>query len=423
MKGRPRSKARVNLQDNPSVDYLVGGFRISLGAQSNTPGPRTHIEGFTGALDRIGFPTHTVLASDFPGMARFAGIREGSYKDSKSAKVWVADAVRVAASLWSGANIFLHSIGRKKPEVIYERLAVFQTLTSFHPYKNQAFRTIEANGILSRETARDRKALKIEWYARWLEKRVLRRADLVVAVSENLKMELVKFAELDPDKILVIPNGINTDICRISRTQSENKTIGFVGAIVDWQHLERLLQAVVDINETMSRPKDKVHLEIIGEGPELDNLRALAASLKMDDQIKFLGRLSHTEAISAMTGWDVGFAGHEKSSSSTMYHSPLKVYEYAALGVSIVCTESADALMLQSTGSQVHFIKDGELTLKEALVEALETRQQMDPPMVRAMRESVEKNHGWDQRAALFMEKVQDMTNNPLPTESAKTLA
>lgn len=389
----------------------MGGFRISIGASSNTPGPRSHIEGFTTGLKQLGYPTRTLLASDFPGMARFAEIREGSYKDSSPAKVWVADFVRVAASFWSGLNVLKSSTTHKQPDIIYERLAVFQTLTSFHKHKNSAFRVVEANGILSRETAQDRQALKIEWYARWLEKRVLRRADLVVAVSENLRSELVSFANLDPSKILVIPNGIDTSICRIPRTESPRRTVGFVGAVVEWQHLDRLIKTISEINRAASTPDEEIDLEIIGEGPELESLQLLASSLRVDNHVKFHGRLSHTEAISSMTGWDVGFAGHEKSSSSSMYHSPLKVYEYAALGVSVLCTQSADASMLQASGSKVHFIGEGGTTLEEALIEALAVRQKMNSEVISEMRASVERHHGWEQRVGMFMDRVRAMSN------------
>lgn len=410
---RTRAASTVGGRDKAVVDYLVGGFRISLGASSNTPGPRSHIEGFTTALKSLGYPIRISLASDFPGMSRFAGIREGSYKGSSSAKVWIADFVRVGASLWSGVNVFKETLTRTKPDVIYERLAVFQSLTSFHAHKKQAFRVIEANGILSRETAKDRQALKIEWYARWLEKRVLRRADLVVAVSENLREELVNFANLNREKILVVPNGIDPEICRIPRAESMRRTVGFVGAIVGWQHLERLIEAVFQINQSASSPDETVDLEIIGEGPELLSLQQLAKSLDMNNHVKFHGRLSHEKAILSMTGWDVGFAGHEKSSSASMYHSPLKVYEYAALGVSILCTKSADAMALKATGSTVHFIGEGALTLEEALTEALLERNQMDSQMVGEMRLAVEQSHGWEERAKLVLDTVQAMTASP----------
>ena len=419
----PRTSSSMTMGDKQSVDYLVGGFRISLGESSNTPGPRTHIEGFTGALMRLGHPTQIDLSSDFPGMSRFASIREGSYKNSSSVKVWIADFVRVGASLWSGANVLKKTVTRKKPDIIYERLAVFQSLTSFHAHKRHAFRVIEANGILSRETARDRQALKVEWYARWLEKRVLRQADLVVAVSENLRIELVDFANLDSDKILVIPNGIDTAICRIPRTESKRRTVGFVGAVVGWQHLDRLIKAIYEINQTASATNEQINLEIIGEGPELEPLRILATSLHMDDNVKFYGRLSHAEAISSMTGWDVGFAGHEKSSSSSMYHSPLKVYEYAALGVSILCTPSADAAMLKSSGAKVHFIGDGALTLDDAIAEALQAREHMSPTMIQNMRASVEQGHGWEQRARLFISTVQDIASSRSTSKRAETIA
>lgn len=391
-----------------SVDYLVGGFRISLGDSSNTPGPRTHIEGFNRALQTMGHETRVDLVSNFKGMARFAKIREARYEASASYKVRIADAIRFLASIWCGLNVSWKASRRTPPDLIYERLAVFQSLTSFHPHKKTSFRVVEANGILSRETAIDRHALKAEWYARWLEKRVLRRADKVVAVSENLKNELIKFAALDPRKIVVIPNGIKAEITRVPRTTGQRKTLGFVGAIVAWQHLDRLVTAVYELNQRAERAEERILLELIGDGPELESLRSLVKELNMHGDIKFRGRLSHDDAIKSMTGWDVGFAGHEKSSSGSMYHSPLKVYEYAALGVSVLCTPSDDASMLKKTGSHVQFISEGASSseLEDVVKKAFDERGTMSEQAIESMRDSVRTNHAWEQRVALLLDAI-----------------
>lgn len=396
----------------PVIDYLVGGFRISIGESSNTPGPRSHIEGFNSALSTLGYPTNLYLASNFPGMSRFSRIREGSYKGSGSLKVWAADLVRLGASLWSGANVFVNTKSRRAPGIIYERIAVFQSLTSFHAKKRRAFRVVEANGILSRETAKDRQALKMERYARWLERRTIRRADLIVAVSSNLRDELVEFSGVAPDRILVVPNGINTEICDIPRRESEygRRTVGFVGAVVEWQHLDRLISAIAAINASAASYDQEVDLEIIGDGPELSALRSYTSSLNLDHRVRFLGRMSHSDALMRMTSWDVGYAGHEKSSSSSMYHSPLKVYEYAALGISILCTQSADAEMLEASGSMVHFIGAGETALEETAREALDKRLAMDEFAIAQSRVSVAKHHGWEQRVELVMDRVRQLS-------------
>ena len=402
------SMSEHSLHPTMAVDYLVGGFRISLDEESNTPGPRSHIQGFSSALMQLGHPTNVLLASELPGMQRFTKIRQSDYKSASNSRLWIADFIRLGASIWSGLNVSRKTILRPTPAIIYERVAVFQSLTSFHARKKTSFRIAEANGILSRETARDRKALKNEWYARWLERKALQHADLVIAVSANLKDELIKFSGVADAKILVVPNGVEKSFCNMPRVRPSHghRVLGFVGSVVPWQHLDRLIKSASVINRSGDQ-NEEVYIEIIGDGPEVQALRDLVHSLDMENQVEFLGRLSHSEAICRMSSWDIGYAGHEKSSSETMYHSPLKIYEYAALGISVLCTPSADADKLKAAGSLMYFF-DSPDVLETATMTALEERKGLTEAQVEIMRQSVALRHSWEQRAQFVVNAVME---------------
>ncbi|MGF7120189.1 glycosyltransferase [Rhodococcus sp. BE178] len=390
-----------SLEPSPSIHYLVGGFRISLGDQSNTPGPRTHILNFVRGLSQIGRRTELLTASSFPMMGRFTQIRQSDYAGADGSKIWIADVVRGAAAVWCGVNVFVRTARQPAPQLIYERVAVLQTLTSFHARKGSAVRVVEANGILSRETAQDRKVLKAERIARYLERRVLRRSDIVVAVSERLCDELVEFARIDRDKVLVVPNGVDERLLDYQRSESACRVIGFVGSVVKWQNLDQLILSVARVANGASEP---VRLEIIGDGAELGNLKQLVKDEGLSELVSFHGRMPQSAAFEVMTAWDVGIAGHQKSSSQSMYHSPLKLYEYAALGLSIVCTESADAESLARSGADIHMFSDTvefEATLKELVGGA--RRSSGDIELSRA---AVVRDHAWSTRATAVLDRA-----------------
>ncbi|NWM25239.1 glycosyltransferase, partial [Escherichia coli] len=44
---------------------------------------------------------------------------------------------------------------------------------------------------------------------RWLETRAVRRADAVAVICEGLKNDLVARGGIDPDKIMISPNGVD----------------------------------------------------------------------------------------------------------------------------------------------------------------------------------------------------------------------
>jgi glycosyltransferase involved in cell wall biosynthesis len=393
-----------------SVDYLVGGFRISVGPDSNTPGPRTHIVSFIEALRENGHRVRLLLASDLPYMGRFSRVRQSDYAAASPLKVRIADVVRMGAAVWTGANVFWRLRGEPAPDLIYERVAVLQSLTSFHPAKRRAIRVVEANGILSRETAHDRKVLRAEKLAAALERHVLRRADLVVAVSAGLRDELVRFARLDPDSVLVVPNGVSSATTAMPRTvRPDEVVIGFVGSIVKWQHLDSFLDTVADALPRLDAAAGgkRVVVEIIGDGAEFRTLVDVVARRGLGDRVTLLGRLPHEEALTRMTEWNIGFAGHEKSSSDRMYHSPLKVYEYAALGLAAVCTYSDDATALQRSGLPTFFYSDQE-SLAFGLEAAVLGESVVTPETIAERRATIAREHSWSERLGRVLDAARE---------------
>lgn len=345
-----------------SIDYLVGGLRISLGPDSTTPGPRNHITNFTQAAELRGHRVHKFVTSDVPGLTRFAKIREGSAGRRNPAVVLAGDLIRVLAMLWAGGAVMATSLRRPSPHVIYERLSVMQSLSSFHPRKRRAFRIVESNGIMSRETSQDRKALVLERLAAALERHAYRRADMVVAVSSALADEVARFAEIERSSVVVIPNAVPLGLPEATEKADLNNSIdgpilGFAGSVVEWQQLDLLLEAHGECG------LDAPRIEIIGDGPELPKLKRLVNEMGSGAKVKFLGKLPQSDVYAAMSRWTIGFAGHKSTSSNQMYHSPLKLYEYAGLGLGVICTPSDDSEALKASGMPVwNFASKRELT-------------------------------------------------------------
>jgi glycosyltransferase involved in cell wall biosynthesis len=311
-------------------------------------------------------------------------------------KLVLLDAMRIAASVWSGVALTISSRG-SAPAVIYERVAVMQSLSSFHSSKNRAFRIVESNGLMARESAADRNALALVGLAEAIERHVYRSADMVVVVSESLAREVEKFAGITRDKIVVCPNAISPGVANASLVESEETIIGFVGSVVKWQRIDRLLQSMADLAAQEPDVYDGSILEIVGDGPELGDLKNQAAELGIGAHVRFRGRVQHHEVLKLMASWTAAYSGHEATSSSGMYHSPLKLYEYAGLGLAVAATQSDDALCLNDSGADIRFFSDADDLNAVLLALLAEGRS------IRATRENrrsaVLRDHSWDQRA------------------------
>lgn len=387
------------------VAYLVGGLRISVGDTSKTAGPRTHILGFVSALESHGIPCSLLVASRFPGLERFARLDPVAVSPRMRRVVLTADFVRIAAMIWSGIQVaWRERSHRRDTTIIYERGAVFQSLASFHPAKRRGVRVIEANAVLSRETAHDRKAIVLERWAAAIERHTLRRADFVVAVSSAVKRDVVEFSSIPEDRVLVLPNAASREWTEVEVQKVHAGLIGFAGSVGPWQRLDRVITALKFNNEA--------RLEIVGDGSERERLTELAAELGVGDRVVFTGRISHSEALKRMSRWAIGYAGHTKTWAETMYHSPLKLYEYAALGLRIVCTPSGDANQFREDGIALHtFDPECDDSLSKALTEALKAAAADSEAERETQRKIVRNNHTWESRVKYFLKTVRTVRN------------
>lgn len=385
------------------IDYVVGGLRITLGPESTTPGPAQHIENFTSAARSLGHDVRIYQSAQGPGLRRLGTVREGQGSSTSLVRRAAGDGVRLIASLLNAARVRSWSRS-SEATVVYERLSVLQFLGRWHRRYGVAPLVVESNGIMSRESAGDRKALLLTRWAERVERRAYRRADLVVAVSPGLAAEVVSFAAIDPARVLVVPNGVDAELCRRELPPKET-VIGFTGAVVEWQGLGDLLRAVARLDASCDGASSGWAVEVVGDGPALAGLVGLAAELGLESRVRFFGRLPRAQAHARMARWSAGFCGHTASTSAVMYHSPLKLYEYLGLGVHPLSTRSADAVALAQGGQPISFFADAD-SLHEALV-ALVRAPPSDPRETERARLALCSRHSWQHRVHEVLDALQ----------------
>jgi glycosyltransferase involved in cell wall biosynthesis len=296
--------------------------------------------------------------------------------------------------------------GGRAPDLVYERYAVFQALGRPFQARGTPW-VLETQGLFFHEARHDRKSIALGGLARRLELAAYRDADVVVAVTEVLKGLLIREARVDPAKIVVVPNGVDTqrfvpaDEGRVSPRL--RPTIGFVGGLLRWQGLDRLLEALAQLRGA-GREFDLV---IVGDGEERANLTSLATARGLQDRVSFLGRVDGDRVPELIRGFDVGFSGHLPSALGGMYHSPLKIYEYMACGIPVVASDFADArAVVAGKGTGFLFEAGHAEDLVRVLTRVHEQRDQL-PAMGRLAREEILARHSWRARVEKMMSEVQ----------------
>jgi glycosyltransferase involved in cell wall biosynthesis len=165
----------------------------------------------------------------------------------------------------------------------------------------------------------------------WLQCRAYRRFDAVVAVSRPLSKELQRRG-VHPSLVRVLPNAWNTSA--LPRLRDEARTelhiprdrwvIGWVGRLSGEKGPDVLLESMPLLGDL------PVEVSFIGEGRQLDELRATAAARGVESRVRWHG--SVLEAHRLFPAFDVFVL------SSRTEGTPIALFEAMAAGVPVIAT-------------------------------------------------------------------------------------
>lgn len=113
-------------------------------------------------------------------------------------------------------------------------------------------------------------------YAMVMQKLLRNFCDYHVAVSKFTKRRLVSLLKIEPEKVAVVPNGVD---CSKFSTGSRERVYGriiYVGRLVPHKHVELLVDAFCIVKEKAP----EVELHIVGQGPCLSSIKNRAHGLK-----------------------------------------------------------------------------------------------------------------------------------------------
>jgi glycosyltransferase involved in cell wall biosynthesis len=175
-----------------------------------------------------------------------------------------------------------------------------------------------------------------------------RRSRKVVAVGPmayaGLRHPLIRWV-LPPDKLLMIPNGIDTERyrpCAETRAAlARQLAIPEGSKVLVWaSRLHKQKGAHLALSAFAEVPSSKLSFVMIGDGPERGNLERQARELKIADRVRFIGQVDNDE----MPRWlSVGDAFVFTSIREEGF--PLNILEALSMNLPVVATKKlVDAL-------------------------------------------------------------------------------
>ncbi len=225
------------------------------------------------------------------------------------------------------------AVRRHAPDCLYERYNLFTPSGVWLKRRTGLPMLLEVNAPLVHERGRHG-GLALVGLARWSERFAWRGADRVLPVTRVLA-DHVAAAGVPEERIVVIPNGIDPDAFAAPCDGAEAKrrlglegrlVLGFTGFVRDWNGLEKAIDALA-----ADAGRHDLHLLLVGDGPARARLEAHAAERGVAGRLTVTGVVERDRIVDYVSAFDVALVP-----DVVPYASPLKLFEYMALGRAIV---------------------------------------------------------------------------------------
>ena len=236
------------------------------------------------------------------------------------------------------------------------------------------------------------RALVVQPMRRWRE-RICRSADVIVTPSAAILP-----AETPSSKVVVLEWGADTDRFRpgaagaLPFTRPSGTLAVFAGAFRSWHGASNLVRAMKRLNE---RGVSGLSAVLIGDGPELESVKAEAAGLQ---NVIFPGAVPHDRMPACLAAADIGVAPFDVDAHGPLslgfYWSPLKIFEYMAAGLPVVAPALPRIASLATHGTEALLYDPSQPeTLAGALAALLDAP--LRTRLGAAARARAERDYSW----------------------------
>lgn len=232
----------------------------------------------------------------------------------------------------------------------------------------------------------------IEWWLTYESRRV-------IACSQHMRWEVTRLFELPPEKVDVLPNGIDLaewttdpdEVAAARRLHGDDGPLVLFAGRLEW---EKGVHTLVEAMPRLRRRFPGLRLVIVGKGSQQESLEELARRLRVSRSVRFAGWLTEGGLRSVSAAADVAVV------PSVYEPFGLVALEAAALGTPLVVAD---------TGGLAEIVEHGETglvfpaldaaALADAVTEVLRD-EVLARRVVRTSREVVERDYSWPTIAA-----------------------
>ena len=235
---------------------------------------------------------------------------------------------------WLKTIFTIYKLGKNKDLIFVNGLGTEATIANIF-LKKKIIRKIVGDPVWERAYSKakisesfDEFQVKNYGFSISLQKKVrsfsIKKSDIVVTPSQHLKNFILNLGF--KNKIEIINNGVFIPEENTNIFTNDQINITIVSRLVSHKNIEKIIKAISDLNSPL------INLNIIGDGPELNQLQKISLESNNKDNIIFHGKLSRDDINHIFLNSDIYI---QASNYEGLPHSLLEAMSY---GIPVLCT-------------------------------------------------------------------------------------
>ena len=235
---------------------------------------------------------------------------------------------------WLKTIFTIYKLGKNKDLIFVNGLGTEATIANIF-LKKKIIRKIVGDPVWERAYSKakisesfDEFQVKNYGFSISLQKKVrsfsIKKSDIVVTPSQHLKNFILNLGF--KNKIEIINNGVFIPEENTNIFTNDQINITIVSRLVSHKNIEKIIRAISDLNNPL------INLNIIGDGPELNQLQKISLESNNKDNIIFHGKLNRDDINHIFLKSDIYI---QASNYEGLPHSLLEAMSY---GIPVLCT-------------------------------------------------------------------------------------
>ena len=235
---------------------------------------------------------------------------------------------------WLKTIFTIYKLGKNKDLIFVNGLGTETTIANIF-LKKKIIRKIVGDPVWERAYSKakisesfDEFQVKNYGFSISLQKKVrsfsIKKSDIVVTPSKHLKNFILNLGF--KNKIEIINNGVFIPEENTNIFTNDQINITIVSRLVSHKNIKKIIRAISDLNDPL------IYLNIIGDGPELNQLQKISLESNNKDNIIFHGKLNRDEINHIFLNSDIYI---QASNYEGLPHSLLEAMSY---GIPVLCT-------------------------------------------------------------------------------------